>query len=119
MTWITLDKCDGPNCPRCGCNDTEKREFGVRWGQASVKWICNHCGKTFPVQERSVQPLESSNNGHHVIEQTGPAPIIYPVMRCPVGRGGCGSTNTKVTSTRRLFRYHKCKDCDFNFKSPK
>jgi transposase-like protein len=116
VTWPTLKKCDGPECPYCGCEDTEKRKFGVRWGQAIEKWVCGNCGSTFMVQERKPEAT-ANGNGHHQIDDSRPKLIVYPLMRCPEDRGGCGSTDTKVTSTRRPVRHHKCKACGYTFKS--
>jgi transposase-like protein len=112
-----LNKCDGPECPYCGCNDTKKAEFLGRWGLSLTKWQCNHCGSTFTVREREADPPASSGNGHHVIDETQPKLIVYPLIRCPVNQEGCGSTNTKVARTKRPIRYHKCQDCGKSFKS--
>jgi hypothetical protein len=52
-------------------------------------------------------------------EELPPRPkmVVYPVVLCPIDQGGCGSQNTKVSSTQRPMRRHKCKDCGFAFKS--
>lgn len=117
MTWTTLDKCDGPECPHCGCTDTEKRDFVGRWGQSLTRWQCQHCGSTFTVPEPKPKPEASNGKRHHVIDETQPGLIVYPLIRCPVDQGGCGSGNTKVASTRRPRRWHKCKDCGQTFES--
>ncbi|MFH1370364.1 MAG: hypothetical protein ABII09_03645 [Planctomycetota bacterium] len=41
-------------------------------------------------------------------------PVIYMKVRCPC----CKSTNCPVTNSANLpIRYHKCRECGFNFKS--
>ncbi len=115
MAFALLQKCDGPPCPHCGCEDTELVTFSVRWGATLTKQQCNHCGGTFTVPEEK----QESGNGE-VEEVSPPAPpkrTVYQPIRCPEFDGGCGSINTKVTSTRRPVRHHKCRDCGKNFKS--
>lgn len=38
---------------------------------------------------------------------------IYRRVRCP----RCGSTNTRVHTSRAPVRYHRCRDCNHRFKS--
>lgn len=76
-------------CPKCGCNDVEPFKG---------RWRCNHCGSTF---------LAASSVSFEIIA------VEYHVMRCPI----CGSEKTKVYSTVRPVRYHKCLYCGANFKS--
>ena len=51
-------------------------------------------------------------------DEDGPeaeAVVEFRVVRCPF----CGSEDTKVASTRRPWRYHKClaEECGLTFKS--
>lgn len=116
MPFINLNPCDGAECPECGCTDTEIKSLRGRWGATFRQWLCLHCGKKFaaPEPDKSKPSVEPK---HHVVDPDRPAMVIYPLIRCPVDQGGCGSTNTKVTSTRRPKRHHKCKDCGNTFKS--
>ncbi len=43
----SLQRVEGPECPRCGCEDTELLEEVTRWGKRSERRQCNHCGKVF------------------------------------------------------------------------
>ena len=117
MSRLNLDLCNGPECPHCGCHDTEQRGFGHRWGYSVSRMVCRHCGTTFPIKDSTEPTSEQPPNGQHVIAESGPKLIVYPVILCPVDQGGCGSSSTKVTSTRRPMRHHKCRDCGFTFKS--
>ena len=97
-----LSKCDGPECPKCGCTDSEIVRKTTQWGMPVTIVECTHCGKRFSA------PIEEEP------EQQDPAKrVVYRVMRCPQ----CNSKNTKVTSTQQPVRYHKCMDCGHNFSS--
>jgi hypothetical protein len=72
MTYVKLDKADGPKCPHCGCRDSE-----ILKGSAAGSWfggrqisrpmeippefatqgtaVCGHCGRRFTVH-RDVEP---------------------------------------------------------------
>lgn len=119
MTWTRLQPCDGPACPRCGCQDTDVDRRRQRWGTASVRYRCNHCGQTWhptrwqgsPVPAQPTATPEPEPNGNGDVSLGGA--VVYRPIRCP----DCGSTETKVTSTRRPTRYHKCLGCGGTFKS--
>jgi len=115
--WLTLQKSNGPACPRCGCQDTQQFAGGGRdrWGETVIpRWVCQHCGGTFTAE---VPKPESNGKTHHVIDETRPRLIVYPLIRCPVDDGGCGSGKTHVYRTKKPVRYHKCLVCGKNFKS--
>lgn len=46
-------------------------------------------------------------------ERAAPVPVRYQILCCPK----CGGENTRVTSTQRPIRHHKCKDCGQTFKT--
>lgn len=91
MTYVTLDKADGPECPSCGCRDTEHvpGTFAGSWfGGRAVKGrgqpmvvpaeyasmgtaICGSCGTKFatklvdfPVEpEPAIVPVDFDDDG--------------------------------------------------------
>ena len=104
---IRLQPIEGPDCPDCGCTDSAEVDR-VTWGdrEMSVR-ICGNCGRRWRV---GVAELESTTD---TTTPTGTQGVAYHVLRCPE----CGSDATRVTSTRRPLRWHKCDDCDHTFKS--
>lgn len=83
-----------PECRNCGCKDIINKH-------------CRYCGRRWVAR---MVPKEDRP------EPETPAPpggVIYKVVKCPE----CGSKDTKVTSTRRPIRHHKCKSCEHCFKS--
>lgn len=98
---------DGPDCPECGCRDTEEiASGGSHWfrmpgakkqpdSSGAPSYRCNHCGRTF------MPSLDT---------------IEYVVNKCP----RCGKKKPPVTGTRRFksqtVRYHKC-TCGKTFRS--
>ena len=119
------------DCPRCGCNAVARlRDAGSRFGVPIRRLRCGHCGHTWqhrdpwpttkrppataedlePAWAEDPEPAESEPPAAEV--SPGGAVIFHPV-RCP----DCGSDDTKVTSTRRPVRYHKCRGCGATFKS--
>ena len=106
-----LQLCDEPECPHCGCRDTQPfTPSRRRWSYSddhAQRQQCNHCGKTWYLTKRWRPEAEPEP------EPEKPKGVIYHVVRCPE----CGSKNTGVASTRRPERRHKCKDCGHAFKS--
>jgi len=66
--------------------------------------MCRYCGKTWTatVETELPEPTEPADNG-----------VIFRPVRCP----DCGSAETRVTSTRKPIRHHKCIACGKAFKS--
>ena len=151
MSYGTLDLCDGPECPRCGCQDTEilappRPESEVqrdgwfasqRRGQrqsssqpavelpqppsidnGNGQWdapgraVCKHCRKTFFFRQRA-EPEPDVKATEVEVTREPPASVPYFVVTCPA----CESTDTRVTSTQRPIRRHKCRKCGHPFKS--
>lgn len=110
---IDVQKCDGPECPDCGCQDTEtttpRKAGSAGWFAESARQRCNHCGRQWIPDAALAQSIDQAN-------EIGPPDrdaVIYHVIRCPACRG----KNTHVASTRRPIRQHKCDDCGHPFKS--
>jgi uncharacterized Zn finger protein len=91
----------GPDCPNCGCRDSELLSQGERWGQWAETRQCNHCGRRFTATTDVEPPSDASANGEARV--------------CPE----CGSTSTVVRSTRRQVRHCMCRDCGRRFKAPR
>lgn len=85
-------------CPNCCCNDVERTGQVMQWGKWRDKWRCNHCGRSF-----TVAPDERASD----------LAVDYIVIQCP----RCLSKKTRVTSTQKPIRYHKCDNCELTFKS--
>jgi uncharacterized Zn finger protein len=44
-----LPKITGPECPICGCEDSEVVKTTVRWGQPTTRRACANCGQVWTV----------------------------------------------------------------------
>jgi len=128
-----LVKLTGPECPLCGCPDAKllhrHERTGTRYGQAGAtgekfvsancRYQCNHCGQRWFVTEPwtpLIKPNDTTDQelpGYEESEIELKYAVRYKVIRCPK----CGSDSTKVASTKRPIRSHKCLDCGFPFKS--
>jgi len=115
---MMLRRVEGPECPRCGCQDAEVVGRSARWGQVHERRQCSHCGRTWLT---AVEEEPSAVSGQpSVTPAAEPEPaedadqvVVYPAICCPQ----CGSKRTKVSSTRRPIRFHKCLECGWTFKS--
>ena len=109
-----------PDCPRCGCPEAHTVDRGTRWGRPWLRLRCAHCGKAWthtapppatpPGPSRPANPAAAGDEGPP--DRDGLA-VPYHLIRCP----NCDGTQTRVTSTRRPLRYHKCDACGHTFKS--
>jgi transposase-like protein len=115
-----LSPITGPECPRCGCQDSSVIRRGVRWGQPWSRRRCHNCGEAWacndPPPAAPGDARLAAGDDAVPIDPPPPDPdrgVIYHVVRCP----NCGSDHCKVTSTRRPVRYHRCDDCGHTFKS--
>lgn len=111
---MQLDLCNGPPCPRCGCRDSKimrEPDNGKSWWNAGQA-RCNHCGMGFTFMELPQEPA--------VVDEVPPAiPLqiagrTIPEPTCPQ----CGG-ETRITSTRKGLRYHKCTSCGATMKTAK
>lgn len=120
--YARLERCEGPECPHCGCNQSEilrepqpEGETRSWWGSGLAR--CGHCGATFHFQELSQPTVPAPVVEHQepVIETPAEEPVAVPyvTVTCPK----CGSDQVRVTSTRRPIRRHKCRECQHTFKS--
>jgi len=112
-----LRKTKGPECPVCGCTDTEQagKATGHWWNPepasaaaAGLEPIrqaphrCRHCGHTWIAE---LEPVDDHDD-------PTPAAVPYVPVRCPACRA-----KAKTHTTRGRVRYHKCEQCGLNFKS--
>lgn len=95
-----LEPVDGPDCPKCGCPDSELLSRVQHFGATHQRRMCRHCGRTWIVPEAAAAPR---------VERA----VIYSLIRCP----RCQSSATRIYCTRRPVRYHKCDSCQHTFKS--
>ena len=103
---MRLNEITGPECPNCACRHSTVIRRWLDWNKATyVARQCRHCGKRWSA-ELITEPEP---------EPEQPKEVAYPVLeiRCPA----CGSADTKVKSTRRPLRFHKCGACGHCFKS--
>lgn len=94
-----LELIEATECSKCGCKDRI-----TRGGQNR----CRHCGKPWV---RRIARAGEAQAASEVEEP--PGVTYYHLVKCPE----CGSDKTKITSTRRPIRHHKCKSCGGCFKS--
>lgn len=61
-----LEKAAGPECPRCGCNDTEMVDAGRRGMYLWSEWQCGNdkCSHTFKLGNRTDQPRRKAQCPH-------------------------------------------------------
>lgn len=137
MSYATLDRCAGPECPRCGCQQAEilqepDPELGTKnwWGTGLAR--CQHCGMAFhfkPIDAPRIPSPDQSRvdpprchpltpSPQHPSTPPAGAGVRYAATTCP----NCGSTQTRVTSSPRpvgqtKIRRHQCRECGEKFKS--
>jgi len=58
-----LQKCSGPECPDCGCRDTQLAAAGTRWGRPWARFLCGRCEREFSLG-RPPKKITPTNNGH-------------------------------------------------------
>jgi len=105
---LMLIPLDGPECPKCGYQQSELVSEGHRVttvdGQRRTEAVelrrCGFCRSQFRHQV-AAGPVEPAYA------------VAYVLLRCP----HCRSQRTRVTSTRKPIRYHQCQDCMRPFKS--
>ena len=84
--------------------------YAEQWGRRTVKRQCSHCGMCWWANQEHVEaPLKAREDTPMGNGKT----VRYFVLHCPE----CGGAKTKITSTRRPIRYHRCPDCGHTFKS--
>lgn len=119
---MLLEKCQGPECPRCGCQDSEEVDGRGRWGGLVLtRRVCKYCGYLWR-EKKWGQPEPSNGDNGESTEAQPPIPdaVIWSVIRCP----DCKSRDTRVSSSPKpaspdmpRIRRHECKACGNTFKS--
>lgn len=114
MPYDRLNLVTGPECPECGCADSEvlssRPAVSGREEEMQLWTIerrqCRHCGCQFG--NRAAREAEA---------ETERGPVMHAPATCPK----CRSRRVPVRSTQTMDglvrRYHKCKDCGLKFKS--
>lgn len=104
-------------CPHCGCNDVEilKRPNKTGWMQRAGMARCRYCMTRFTITKMIEPPAITPPPIEHqepVINGTRREPNVYDESICPK----CGG-KSRVTSTRKRFRWRQCKECEHPFKT--
>ena len=117
-----LIKVEGPECPDCGCADSRVvRTVGGFYGKRQWR-ECLACGRAFaaPVPKKRPEGSPHDENRDQGIKGTRDQEggVVYRPVRCPK----CQSTDAPVTKTEKedgkpTIRRHKCRNCDWAFKS--
>lgn len=103
---MLLHRIQGPECPGCGCQQSELlgtatrtlTKAGLAVSQETIeRRRCEFCDRRFYV--------------------TAPAVPQNVVVVTPIACPHCRSTETRVTSTRKTERYHRCDACAQSFRS--
>lgn len=102
-------------CPDCGCADVEVLGENSWWGAPQERVQCRYCGREWQraVAEEARPDQDADAPRSPAENESDVAGVIFHVIKCP----RCGSDATKVTSTQRPVRYHKCLSCEKPFKS--
>lgn len=99
-----LTRADGPECVRCGCQDSEVLDTREWRGAVWEVRRCNHCGHRF-----SWHAQEANEDLEPVADS-----VQVVVIQCP----NCGAEWPPAVSTpAKGRRRHKCKECGHPFKS--
>lgn len=94
-----LKKLTGPKCIKCGCRDAQSLGAVEYFGREYERRQCRHCAAVYRVSVR--------------VEADAGETVTYHATRCP----SCNSARTRVRSTQRPVRHHKCEACGHCFKS--
>lgn len=104
---VPMRRVEGPECPGCGCPDSEVQKRWTWFEHLYERRRCAHCGREFTVSAGAAPPAASTAS-----PQNG-GMINFHVIRCPKCRG----ERTRVYSVHKPVRYHRCADCGESFKS--
>jgi len=143
MSLLSIN--NGPECTRCGLPGSDPivlRDKDARGGVADRRigrYTCSNCGAVWfdqpPWKDIGVTAPAGEGNDEPEAEPAiadGAGGVVYHPIRCLECNGAtvhlphcskatrcpkCDGTNIKNASTRRMIRYHKCKDCKHTFKS--
>lgn len=94
---MKMHRLNAPECPLCGCEDTELVEAGGQRNRSWARFQCNHCGREFLITsgsnagprflERRIPFCPLHNQKMHMNGKPLGAIVYY---KCPVA--GCGQT---------------------------
>lgn len=133
----TLDRCTGPECPRCGCRDVEilRMPADAGWWNGMGKAWCRHCDRFFHFRRRqsalTVSP-EQDGKGHaapsapssgepDALTTAPPVEHREPTRqstRNPLKCPECGGRGL-VKTTRKGIQHRKCRECGHTYKTEK
>lgn len=91
----------GPQCPKCGCRDTEKTNARLHGHEI---FSCNYCAMKFSPTVEDIPRVER------------PMVAIYQKTVCPF----CNSDSTTVIQGprgKKRVRQHRCNECKNTFSS--
>ncbi len=124
MTRIQLDRCQGPECPNCGCRDAELLREPINGTAAGEKsWFgsgfaeCNHCRRRFHFKEvpAEAEPpaIEDTLLEEPEAELVTAEPDPPRIKRAIIPEVTCEDCDTKmkITTVKKHVRYHKCPQC--------
>lgn len=109
MSFATLELCQGPACPRCGCRDARiLQEPAAKSWWACGRARCRHCGLVYGFRDTSPSPAPGP--AADPAPEPAAEPRTDPATPPPLTCGDCHE-RMKVSSTRKLFRWYKCPRC--------
>lgn len=105
MNYHALDRCTGPACPRCGCQDAQilaqpDPSQSTWYGAGRAK--CRHCAMVYHFKEVAPAASEASSPS---TPTTAPAKVI-PIVACQ----NCGA-EMRVASSPGKVRHYRCPAC--------
>ncbi len=106
MTYM-LDRCEGPACPRCGCQDAEilaKPNPGQGAWYGAGRARCKHCQLIYHFKE-IVTPAASGADLQQEPVRKDPVREI-PIVMCEQCK-----TEMKVAKTEGKVRRYRCAGC--------
>jgi hypothetical protein len=118
-----LDRCNGPPCPACGCQDSEILQWpndGVSW-YATGRAKCRHCGTRFAFRPARAKSLQSDDEpaptSPPTIDHQEPPPLNTRPLNLAADPTVCpecgGKSPAKSTQGRK--QYRKCSGCGHKF----
>lgn len=140
MNGLIINRCDGPPCPRCGCQDCEvhnwPRDASQSW-YASGRATCRHCGTFFafrpaingqgPTEAGALEdaaqaiapPLMADAyqaTAAPCVDFQQPPPDSLRNKQDPTICPACGHT-AKAYATKGRTQYRRCPECGNRFKT--
>lgn len=68
---MTLERCNDPECPKCGCNQSRVVADDSRWGQPRQRRACGACGFEWnsvvkPAETKKHKPSANAKKLHQL-----------------------------------------------------